>query len=434
MKVLKFGGSSLADAKQFEKVKNIILEDSDRKYVIVSAPGKGINNKHKVTDLLLMCHQLASHGLNINEVFWNIENTYRSIVKNLDLEVDVDIILRKIHQDIQNGASLAYTVSRGEYLNAILMADYLGWDFVDAKDIIFFEAGKLDERKTENKIFEILKEKENSVIPGFYGSDENGEIQIFSRGGSDVTGSLVANGLICDVYENWTDVSGFLVADPRIVDGSKTIENITYRELRELSYMGAPVLHQDAIFPVKKHKIPINIRNTNDPENKGTTIVEDYPDDNNNITGISGKKGFTALTIEKTFMVSDLGYFRKLSSVFETNEIPIEHMPSSIDSVSIIVESSKIAGKLNKIIEEIKIYTSPDAITVEDNISLIAIVGKGMVKKKGMSSQIFTAIAENNINIKMINQGSSELNIIIGVEDKDFEKAIKSIYQSFHGK
>jgi aspartate kinase len=432
MKVLKFGGSSLADAKQFEKVKNIILADENRKYVVVSAPGKGIRNNHKVTDLFLMCYQLASHGLNINEVFRNVEDTYRSIVKDLNLDIDVDIILRDIYSKIQAGASLDYTISRGEYINAILMSAYLGRNFVDSKEVIFFENDRIDEEKTERKIKEVLQDKEYSVIPGFYGSDQDGNIKTFSRGGSDVTGSLIANGLIADEYENRTDVSGFLVADPRIVKGSKTIENITYRELRELSYMGAPVLHQDAIFPVKKHKIPINIKNTNEPENKGTRIVEDYEDKiDHNITGISGKKGFTVITVEKTFMNADLGFFRKICSVFETNEISIEHMPSSIDSVSIIVPSDQIAGKLQKVLEEIKIYTSPDAVTIEDKISLIAIVGKGMVKKKGISSKIFTALAKENINIKMINQGSSELNIIIGVDEKDFEKSIKAIYDSF---
>lgn len=433
MKVLKFGGSSLADAQQFKKVKNIVLADENRKYVIVSAPGKGLKSKHKITDLLLMCYQLSSHGLNFHEVYGIIEDTYKNIVKDLGLGVDIDKILNDIFINIQNGGSLEYTSSRGEYINGIIMADFLGWNFVDPKNIIFFKDGKLDEAKTEQKIKEVFVKKEYSVIPGFYGIDENGQIKTFSRGGSDVTGSVIANGLVADIYENWTDVSGFLVADPKIVNNPKTIKNITYKELRELSYMGAPVLHEDAILPVKKHGIPINIRNTNDPENEGTTIIGQYNGEiSNNITGVAGRKGFSAITIEKTFMNSDLGFFRRLMSVFETNEIPIEHMPSSIDSVSLVVETGKIADKLKKVIEEIKIYTNPDAITVEDGMALVAIVGKGMVKRKGTSAKVFSALAKENINVRMINQGSSELNIIIGIEEEDFEKAIKAIYEEFN--
>lgn len=434
MKVLKFGGSSLADSKQFIKVKDIVTEDMDRKYIVVSAPGKGINNKHKITDLLLMCYELASHGLNFKEIFELIENTFLQIVKDLNLDLDLKNILNEIFIDIQNGASRDFTASRGEYLNAILLSNYLGWNFVDASEIIFFRDGEIDTNKTEEKIEEILKNLEFSVIPGFYGTDENSNIKTFSRGGSDITGSLLANALKAKIYENWTDVSGFLIADPKIVPTSKTIDYITYKELRELSYMGAPVLHEDAIFPVKKHKIPINIKNTNYPKDKGTTIIPNYDNEHvaNNITGIAGKLGFSAITIEKTFMNSELGFFRKIMSVLETNEIPIEHMPSSIDSVSLIVDAGKIANKINKVIEEIKIYTNPDYINVEHGIALIAIVGNGMVNKKGTSAKVFSALGDNNINIRMISQGSSELNIIVGVAESDFEKSIKSIYEIFN--
>lgn len=434
MKVLKFGGSSLADANQFEKVKNIALAEDERQYIVVSAPGKGVNNNHKVTDLLLMCYQLASHDLNFNEVYEIIEETYLSIVKNLNLKTDVETILKDIYQEIQNGASMDFTASRGEYLNAILLADYLGWNFVDSKDIIFFKNGEISEQKTKEQIFKILKEKPYTVIPGFYGTDENGKIKTFSRGGSDITGSLVADALKADIYENWTDVSGFLVADPKIVENSKTIDYITYRELRELSYMGAPVLHEDSIVPVKKNGIPINIRNTNSPNDKGTTIISNYDSKktSSKITGIAGKHGFSVITIEKTFMNTEFGFFRKIMSVLETNEIPIEHMPSSIDTVSLIVETGKIVDKLDKIIEEIKIYTNPKSISVEHGISLIAIVGKGMVNSKGTSGKIFTALGDSDVNIRMISQGSSELNIIIGVQDKDFEKSIRAIYNAFY--
>ncbi|MGI5949986.1 aspartate kinase [Peptoniphilus sp.] len=434
MKVLKFGGSSLADANQFKKVKDIALSDEERKYIVVSAPGKGVRSSHKVTDLLLMCYQLASHDLNFNEIYEIIEKTYKEIVDELELSVDIDKILKDIHGEIQNGASKDFTASRGEYINAILLADYLGWSFVDAKDIIFFNRGDLDEEKTEREISKVLQDSPYTVIPGFYGQDENGKIKTFSRGGSDITGSLIANALKSEIYENWTDVSGFLVADPKIVENSKTIDYITYRELRELSYMGAPVLHEDSIVPVKKYGIPINIRNTNAPSDKGTTIIPNYDDEKitNNITGIAGKRGFSVITIEKTFMNTEYGFFRKIMSVFETNEIPIEHMPSSIDTVSLIVDTGKIVEKLDKIIEEIKIYTNPKSISVEHGISLIAIVGKGMVNSKGTSGKIFTALGNNDVNVRMISQGSSELNIIIGVLDKDFEKAIKSIYEAFN--
>lgn len=434
MKVLKFGGSSLADADQFKKVKDIALSSDDRQYVVVSAPGKGVRSNHKVTDLLLMCYQLASHDLNFNEVYEIIENTYCEIARDLKLETDVKSILKEIYKQIQNGATRDFTASRGEYLNAILLSDYLGWNFVDAKDIIFFKNGELDEEKTDISISKVLREKPYSVIPGFYGIEENGKIKTFSRGGSDITGSLVANALKADIYENWTDVSGFLVADPKIVENSKTIEYITYRELRELSYMGAPVLHEDSIVPVKKNGIPINIRNTNSPKDDGTTIISSYDSKktSSKVTGIAGKHGFSVITIEKTFMNSEFGFFRKIMSVLETNEVPIEHMPSSIDTVSLIIETGKIVNKLDKIIEEIKIYTNPKSISVEHGISLIAIVGKGMVNSKGTSGKIFTALGDSDVNIRMISQGSSELNIIIGVQDKDFESSIRAIYNAFY--
>lgn len=433
MKVVKFGGSSLADGAQFRKVKEIVEADKSRRYVVVSAPGKGKNNDHKVTDLLYMCYQLASHGLNFDEVYGIIRGIYKSICQELELTVEIDDILDIVHDDIRRGASRDYTASRGEFINGILMANFLGFEFVDAKDIIVFDEDTLNPIKTEDAINAKLSEIEYAVIPGFYGANEKGEIVTFSRGGSDVTGSLIANGVHADLYENWTDVSGFLMADPKTVKGAKTIENITYKELRELSYMGAPVLHEESIFPVKKHQIPINIKNTNNPEDPGTIIISDenveskYP-----ITGIAGKKDFSVISIEKTLMNSELDFFRKLISVFETNDIPIEHMPSSIDSISVIVPTAAIAHKLSKVMEEIKIYCKPNSIVAQSNMALLAVVGRGMVRTKGISGRIFTALAKSGVNIRMISQGSSEMNIIIGIENEDFQNAIRAIYVEFN--
>ena len=433
MKVVKFGGSSLADSSQFKKVKEIVEADKDRRYVVVSAPGKGKNNDHKVTDLLYMCYQLASHGLNFDEVYGIIKDIYKAICEELELTVNIDDILDIVHEDIRSGASRDYTASRGEFINGILMADFLGFKFVDAKELIVFDGDTLDAIKTEDTIKEKLAEIEYAVIPGFYGANAEGEIVTFSRGGSDVTGSLISNGVVADLYENWTDVSGFLMADPKIVKGAKTIEKITYKELRELSYMGAPVLHEESIFPVKKHGIPINIKNTNNPEDAGTLIINGEDKESEHpITGIAGKKDFSVISIEKTLMNSELDFFRKLISVFETNDIPIEHMPSSIDSISVIVPTIAIAHKLSKVIEEIKIYCKPNSIVSQSNMALLAVVGRGMVRTKGVSGRIFTALAKSGVNIRMISQGSSEMNIIIGIENEDFESAIKAIYDEFN--
>lgn len=432
--VTKFGGSSLADSTQFAKVKEIVKEDPRRRYVIPSAPGKRNKDDHKVTDLLYMCHQLSSHGLNFDEVFNIIEHRYEDICNGLELSVDIDSILNEIKNKIRDGGSRDYAASRGEYLNAIILASYLEFEFIDAADLIVFDnKGNLNAESTEARVRSKLEQIPYAVIPGFYGANENGDIVTFSRGGSDVTGAIIANGVHSMLYENWTDVSGFLMADPRIVKDPKPIQNVTYKELRELSYMGAPVLHEEAIFPVRKYGIPINIRNTNEPKDNGTMIVDDSaPVKSEGITGIAGKKDFTVISIEKTLMTIEKDFFRKLISVFETNDIPIEHMPSSIDSISVIVPSSKLNSKLGKIKEEIKIYCKPDNIISFPNMALIAIVGRGMIRSKGISGKIFTALANAGINIRMITQGSSELNIIVGIENEDFDRAIEAIYRAFN--
>lgn len=432
MKVAKFGGSSLADAIQLKKVKDIIFADEARKYIVVSAPGKGVNNNHKVTDLLAMCHQLSDHDLNFNEVYKIIEDVYKNIVDDLSLGIDIDTILANVKEEIASGASYDFVVSRGEFMSAQVLASFIGYDFVDAKDLIVFTDGVLDLARSEENIKNTLSKHEKAVIPGFYGR-ENGKVKTFSRGGSDVTGSVIAAAMDAEMYENFTDVSGFLVADPRIVKNPAPIGAITYKELRELSYMGANVLHEEAIFPLRDKNIPINIKNTNKPDKPGTLILSSCDIKNKNIlTGITGKKDFTVINLEKVNMNSEKDFFRKLTTVFESNDISIEHMPSGIDTVSVLVADSYIAPKLNKVLEELQIYLDVDNISWERDISLIAVVGRGMIKEKGVSSRTFTALAKEGVNIKMISQGSSEINIIIGVETKDFEKAIQSIYEEFY--
>lgn len=430
--VAKFGGSSLADGSQFKKVRDIVLANEKISYVIPSAPGRRNSQDYKVTDLLYMCQQLASHGINFDEVFSLIEERYQSIYRELDLDFGLGEILQEIRENIRQGYSRDYVASRGEYLNAILLANYLDFDFVDAGELIVFNAdGQLNPRLTEKKLRARLAGIDHGVIPGFYGAKENGEIVTFTRGGSDVTGAIIASGVDASLYENWTDVSGFLVADPRIVDKPKAIESISYRELRELSYMGAPVLHEEAIYPIRDQAIPIHIRNTNRPEDRGTLIVDDRTVSAGSITGIAGKNDFTVIGVEKTMMTSEKDFFRKLVSVFETNDISIEHMPSSIDSISVIVPTEEIAPRLDKIKEEIRIYCQPDKIIVQHNMALIAVVGRGMIRSKGVSAKLFTALAASGVNIRMISQGSSELNIIVGVENDDFERAIEAIYGAF---
>ncbi|WP_311479365.1 aspartate kinase [uncultured Anaerococcus sp.] len=433
MKVAKFGGSSLADAGQLQKVKDIIQADKDRKYIVVSAPGKGVNNNHKVTDLLAMCHQLSDHDLNFNEVYKIIEDVYKNIVADLGLAIDIDSILAEVKEEITKGASYDFVISRGEFMSAQVLASFIGYDFVDAKDLIFFNEGILDLEKSQENIKNILSNHDRAVIPGFYGQ-EDGNVVTFSRGGSDVTGSVIAAAMDAEMYENFTDVSGFLVADPRIVKNPCPIETITYKELRELSYMGANVLHEEAIFPLREKNIPINIKNTNAPDKAGTLIVSNSDIKNKHIlTGITGKKDFTSITLEKVNMNNEKDFFRKLTTVFESNDISIEHMPSGIDTVSVIVADSYITPKLKKVLEELQIYLNVDSVSWERDISLIAVVGRGMKREKGVSSRTFTALAKEGVNVKMISQGSSEINIIIGLETCDFEKAIRAIYDEFYG-
>ena len=430
--VTKFGGSSLADASQFKKVKNIIMADANRKFVVPSAPGKRHKKDTKVTDLLYLCHAHAEAGISLDDVFKYVEDRYVSIAEELELKVDIKKYLQIVKTDLENGASKDYAASRGEYLNGLLLADYLGYEFVDAKEVmVFTEDGSLNSEKTYEALKNRLANVERAVVPGFYGANESGEIVTFSRGGSDVTGALVAASLNADLYENWTDVSGFLMADPRIVENPKAISHITYRELRELAYMGASVLHEDAIFPVREAGIPINIKNTNKPEDMGTFIVKDTLDDTKTITGIAGKKDFTVISLEKAMMNSELGFCRKMLGVLEMNGVSFECMPSGIDTVCVVISDSELKNKKDRLVEEIKRSCNPDSIDVYPNMALIATVGKGMAKKKGVAAQITSALAKADVNIRMIDQGSSEMNVLVGVENDNFEKAIRAIYNQF---
>ena len=432
-KVVKFGGSSLASAEQFRKVGDIIRSDEARRFVVPSAPGKRFDGDTKVTDMLYKCYAAAEAGEKFGKLLEDIKARYYEIIHGLELSLSLEEEFQVISESFAGKAGTDYAASRGEYLNGIVMAAYLGYEFVDAAEVICFdEDGNFAADETNAKLSARLAEAESAVVPGFYGAMPDGKVKTFSRGGSDVTGSIVAKAISADIYENWTDVSGFLVTDPRIIENPKVIETITYRELRELSYMGATVLHEDAIFPVRKAGIPINIRNTNAPQDKGTLILESTcRRPKYTITGIAGKKGFAALNIEKDMMNAEVGFGRKVLQVFEENGISFEHMPSGIDTMTIFVHQSEFEEKEQKVLAGIHRAVNPDSVDLEANLALIAVVGRGMRATRGTAGRIFSALAHANINVKMIDQGSSELNIIIGVRNDDFEAAIKAIYDIF---
>ena len=432
-KVVKFGGSSLASAEQFIKVGNIIRADKERAYVVPSAPGKRFSIDTKVTDMLYGCYALADEDKDFSKELAAIKARYQEIIDGLHLELSLEEEFKTIEKNFKAKTGRDYAASRGEYLNGIIMADYLGYEFIDSAEVIFFkENGEFDADLTDEVLSARLEECPNAVVPGFYGAYTDGRVKTFSRGGSDITGSIVAKAAHVDVYENWTDVSGFLIADPRIIKNPKPIDVITYRELRELSYMGATVLHEDAIFPVRKEGIPINIRNTNAPEDKGTLIVEDTcRKPRFTITGIAGKKDFASITIEKAMMNSEVGFCRKVLEVFENNNISIEHMPSGIDTMTIFVHRDEFEEKEQDVIAGIHRAVEPDFLELESDLALIAVVGRGMRATRGTSGRIFAALAHANVNVKMIDQGSSELNIIIGVKNEDFDAAIRAIYNIF---
>jgi len=436
IKVAKFGGSSLADAEHFRRVAAIVKADPDRRFVVASAPGKRCKEDVKVTDMLYGCFELVRDGKDITAHFDKICDRYNDIIRDLGLDFDISGELEYVKNAILHRSGQDYAASRGEYLNSLILAKYLGYDFIDAETVIFFrENGSYDSEKTNSVLSAELARHKHAVIPGFYGVMPNGTIKTFSRGGSDITGSIVARAAEAELYENWTDVSGCLMADPRIVDDPKPIETITYRELRELSYMGASVLHEDAIFPVRYAGIPINIRNTNDPTAPGTMIVSSTSeyDAERVITGIAGKRGFSVISIEKDMMNSEIGFGRRVLDVLEDNDISFEHLPSGVDTMGVIVSTAAIKDDVRRerILSSINKRVRPDSVVIEDGLALLAVVGRGMVKAKGTAARVFAAISAAGINIRMIDQGSSELNIIIGVEEHDLEKALRAIYAEF---
>ena len=434
MKVVKFGGSSLANSEQFKKVGDIIRADKDRKYVIPSAPGKRFSKDTKVTDLLYRLADEALQKEDFSGTLEEIKERYNEIIEGLGLEgFSLDDQFEEIKKHMTESPEVDYAASRGEHLNGRIMAEYLGFEFLDPFEMVFFdEEGLLDDKKTMRTVGKRLEEVDYAVIPGFYGCGADGKVKTFSRGGSDITGSIVAGACHADVYENWTDVSGFLVADPRIIKDPARIETITYRELRELSYMGASVLHDEAIFPVRRQGIPINIRNTNRPDDEGTWIVESTAQKSGYvITGIAGRKDFCAVLITKDMMNSEIGFGRKVLQAFEDNQISFEHMPSGIDTMTIVVHEDEFIAKEQKVVSAIHRLVKPDSIEIESDLALIAVVGRGMKSMRGTAGRIFSALAHAHVNVRMIDQGSSELNIIIGVENKDFETALQAIYDIF---
>lgn len=433
VKVVKFGGSSLASAEQFRKVADIIKAEDSRRYVVPSAPGKRFEGDTKVTDMLYSCYDRAAKGKNFDEPFDYIRERYNEIIKGLGLDYSLDREFETIKACFIGKTGRDYAASRGEYLNGLVLANYLGYDFIDPADVIFFDdTGRFDSERTNTVLSARLEQSERAVIPGFYGSMPNDTIKTFSRGGSDITGSIVAAACGADLYENWTDVSGFLVADPRIIENPRTIKIITYKELRELAYMGAGVLHEDAIFPVRRAGIPINIKNTNSPDDHGTMIVESTSQQSKyTITGIAGKKGFTSISIEKDMMNSELGFGRRVLEVFEKNGISFEHMPSGIDTMTVVVHQEEFGRAEQEILAGLHRNCKPDNVVIDTGLALIAVVGRGMRSTRGTAGKIFSALADARVNVNMIDQGSSELNIIVGVSEEDFETAMQSIYDVF---
>ena len=437
IKVVKFGGSSLADADKFRRVAEIIAADPDRRYVVPSAPGKRFSDDIKITDMLYQCYNLAREASTKEEFetcYSNICARFYGIIADLGLDFDISGELTYIKNAILGRAGRDFAASRGEYLSGLILAKFIGFDFIDAENVILFkENGTFDAEKTHEVLTAELARHEHAIIPGFYGLMPNGTVKTFSRGGSDITGSIVARAAGADLYENWTDVSGFMMADPRIIKDPRSIETVTYRELRELSYMGATVLHEDAIFPVRIAGIPINIRNTMRPGDDGTMIVasaSDY-DTKHVITGIAGRRGFSVVTVEDDLMNSQIGYGRRMLEVFEENGLAFEHMPTGIDTMSVIVGTADIEPLKDKIITSLNRTLKPDSVTIDDGLALIAVVGRGMVKAKGTAARVFSAVSNAGVNIRMIDQGSSELNIILGVEERDFEDTLKAIYSEF---
>ena len=434
IKVAKFGGSSLSDANQFRKVKDILLSNCERRFVVPSAPGKRNDADQKITDMLYRCYTMAQRKESYEALFEEaIASRYIGIVEDLGIDFAIGALLGDACEEIKRQTP-DFAASRGEYFSGLILAKYMGWDFVDSADYIKFDRqGQFAAEWTNQLMTEELLKHEYAVIPGFYGSYPNGEIKTFSRGGSDISGAIVARAAKADLYENWTDVSGFLMADPRIVENPKRIERLTYRELRELSYMGATVLHEDSIFPVRTAGVPTNIKNTNDPDHPGTMIVmsNDEVGSYGVVTGIAGHKNFTLLSIEKAMMNSEIGFGRRVLQAIEDFGVSFEHLPTGIDTMCVILPDDQLSTRKDQIIERIEESCHPDNIELSSGLALIATVGCGMVSQRGTAAKLFSALANADVNIRMIDQGSSELNIIVGVDIVDFETAVRAIYAAF---
>ncbi len=435
MKVVKFGGSSMADAGQYRKIRDILMADPERRVVVVSAAGKRFSGDHKITDLLYLCHAHTQYGVDCSNIYEMIRSRYLEIRDELGIQLDLESEFSALKSGLDRKmVSQDELASRGEYFSAKLMAAFLGFQFVDAADWIRF---KFDGSVDQDATYALLKDRYKGmgiVIPGFYGMMPDGKIRTFTRGGSDITGALAAAALDADVYENWTDVSGILMADPRIVDDPQTIPEVTYDELRELSYSGAQVLHEGTIFPVREKNIPLNIRNTNAPNDPGTMIKESFEGDSDPdrfITGITGKKDFSVISLSKRGLSGQVGYLRKVLSVFERHNVSIDYVPNGIDNVSVVMPTEAVASNLYTILAEIQKELEPDTLTVHDQIAVVAAVGRKMAFRPGISGKIFATLGEAGVNIRMINQGPDELNIIFGVDNKDFKTAIRVLYDSF---
>ena len=432
--VVKFGGSSLSDAAQFRKVRDIIRMDPRRCYVVPSAPGRRFPEDEKITDLLYRTYRARKNGENIEPIFQRVRERYLSIAEKLGLSFPIDRELDEVNRLIREGASEDFCASRGEYLNGLLLSDYLDFAFLDPKDLVFFnDDGTFDSERTNSVMAEKLKAVPQAVIPGFYGSIRNGEIHTFSRGGSDISGSIVARAAYAELYENWTDVNGFLMADPHLVPNARPIRHITYRELRELSYMGATVLHEDSVFPVHRAGIPTNIRNTNAPEETGTMITHGAVEEPNPyvITGIAGRLGFSVISVEKAMMNGEVGFGRKVLQAVEEFGLSFEHMPTGIDTMCVVLSTSELEPVKEQLTRRIWETTNPDTLTIHDNMGIIATVGRGMVHNPGTAARLFTALSRYHINVRMIDQGSSELSILVGVDSGEFQQAIRAIYDEF---
>ena len=439
MKVVKFGGSSMADAGQYRKIRDILLADPERKVVVVSAAGKRFKDDHKITDLLYLCHAHTQYGVDCSGIFEMISSRYIQIRNDLNIDLDLETEFADFKQRIDRKELNADEIaSRGEYFSAKLMAAYLGFQFIDSADWVKFNFdGTVDQEVTYEALQDKVVQGIGAVIPGFYGLMPDGHIRTFSRGGSDITGALAAAALDADVYENWTDVSGILMADPRLVENPMAIPQVTYDELRELSYSGASVLHEDAIFPVREKNIPLNIRNTNDPEAPGTMIQESFQgeyDSDRFITGITGKKDFTIISLSKRGMSNQVGVLHKVLTILVRHNLSVDYVPNGIDNVSIVLPTESIASSLYAVLGEIQTEVEPDTLDVHDQIAIVAAVGRQMACRPGISGKLFAALGEAGINIRMINQGPDELNIIFGVDNRDFKKAIQVLYSSFASK